>query len=53
MPSQWRGGGLFVFLVFKGQAFKLSIIKAKRVLVNEGKGKVLHTFTPLQVLQTL
>lgn len=50
MPSQW---GFFVcFLGFKGQALKLSIIKAKRVWVDEGEGKVLHTFTPLQVLQT-
>lgn len=51
MPSQW--GFLFVFLVFQGQALKLSIIKAKGVLVDEAEDKVLHTFTPLQVLQTL
>lgn len=41
---------LFVFLVFKGQALKLSIIKAKRVLVDEAEGKVLHTVTTLHTL---
>lgn len=39
MPSQWCWEGLFVLLVFKGQALKLSLIKANRVLVDEGKGK--------------
>lgn len=42
---------LFVFLFFKGQALKLSIIKAKRVLVDEAEGSVTHSHYSADTMQ--